>query len=344
MNVDIVVVTHNRPEQLKRTISELFASAQQTSKNAALSVKLYVLVNGDCSKSLKVLNDLKVIYSSFEIIVETSKQTLKPGAARNQLISLGESNWVYFIDDDAYPKNSLFTEMQLVLKEYPQAVMIGGPNGTWPSKNICEMANGAVLESTWGTLLSKPRYASSGSLRKAKECELSSCNLLIRRSAFSKAMYPTHYQTAEENHLILELLSEFADGCFYDPKLMVYHKRRSDPWLFAKQIFRYALGRAHLIVDKGAFSLVHFLPSLALAASLLLLVVSPYALSYMALIYAVVTFGAAGAAGLRTRSVSIGLCTFPLFVLAHACYALGIVTGLLKHSFAKHRIFNENSL
>lgn len=325
MDLDVLIVTHHRTVQLARCLEAI----QQASLNIQFTISTHVLVNGTDLESTQLLQKFKQANPNLYFYHEPKTQ--KPGLARNILLNHTTAEWIFFIDDDAYPNLDIFTEFQNLIKEHPTAVLFGGPNVTPTHAPIFQKLSGLVFGSLWGAMHTRSRYFPIGELRLAEEAYLSSCNLFVHKSVFETNKYPDHYRTAEESYLILNILNHWRTDSWYAPTLLVYHDRRSHLSAYIKQIFGYAAGRGHLIFDKKTCGIVYFIPSLFLfmliaasfnlnLRSVMLPLVSPYIfITTLVALYK-----------LTTLKKLYTLWLLFLYPITHLSYAMGLVFGILR--------------
>ncbi|MCB0350767.1 MAG: glycosyltransferase [Bdellovibrionales bacterium] len=321
MEIDVLIVTHNRLEQLKRCLAGISSAGQ----NQLFTINIHVLINGVDIQTTQYLNSQPHVHFYQE------PHTQKPGLARNILISHSHAEWIFFIDDDAYPQHNIFTELKTLISEHPAGILFGGPNVTPPHAPLFQKVSGIILGSLWGAMHTRSRYAPIGKTRAAKEAYLSSCNLFVNRKVFEITEYPEHYRTAEESYLILNILKSWPNDSWYSPELIVYHDRRQNLSAFIKQIYRYARGRGQLVFDGKTRAPIYFVPTLFLVLILLAPLsetIKEIMLRFMP-IYIAANLLCTLYQMISNRHL-FALGAFFLYPITHITYALGLVSGVFR--------------
>jgi len=266
MHIKVVIVTQQRCHEVERCLNSLVQAIDLSPPTH--QILLHVLINGPDLETTKQLAD--IAQSRTDIHILSSPTTLKPGLARNTVLKniLADTNsgsdWVLFLDDDAYIAPNFFRVFAQELQNQPSAVLMGGPNVTPPDSSLFQYLNGAILASVWGTLHIKARYCPTGLTRIAREADLSSCVLFVRIHILRAIQFPADYRTGEETLLLTQILKQWGPDCYYSPALSVFHDRRRTVKDYAKQIFGYGAGRARVIHSGYRVSLLHYLPSLGI--------------------------------------------------------------------------------
>jgi GT2 family glycosyltransferase len=252
------------------------------------------------------------------------------GAARNVLIRQARGNILLFLDDDVVAHPRLLHRLVALAADHPDVAVFGGPNLTPPGSSLFQVVQGGVLASMVGAGPVRRRYGRHPA-GAAHERFFTLCNMAVRRDAMVE--FPVELSGGEENAVLIEL-SRRGEAMLYDPGLAVYHERRARLRPFARQMYKYGVGRGEVIVrDPAGAAPANFAPLglfLYLAvAPVLAVILSPLVLGPAAL-YAT----AVGATGVkiawplrRARAAALGVLLVPV---VHACYAAGLVSGLAR--------------
>lgn len=323
MELTALIVSRGRAQWLKRCVASLEAAARSCSE-----IKLAVLigVNGPDPET-------KASFGGAHQLEYDS-----PAGARNQLLGFVQptTDWVLFIDDDAFVEPDYFKKFIALHAQHPQVSAIGGPNLTPPAASFFEKATGAALSSRFATFLSYARYRAVGKARPCNEEALILCNLFVKRSALERKPFPAHFKCAEENWL-LQSLSARGERLLYAPELSVWHERRSTLGALAAQVYKYGYGRGQNIRSRPtSLKIAHVIPSLCIAYSLVAAVCVLFGASVLWLSGPVAAYlfmaMVAGVRALRLVKLELSAiaAVMALFIVIHVCYGLGVTLGMIE--------------
>ncbi|MGE3759943.1 MAG: glycosyltransferase, partial [Pseudobdellovibrionaceae bacterium] len=110
--VDVVIATQYRPKLLKRCLHSL--------REASGPCSLRFVVSS--SGSSEYYGD---IFAGSQVVHTHSDVPLNAAAARNRALPHLQSEWVYFIDDDAHVEADFFSVFARLVFENPEAAVIG---------------------------------------------------------------------------------------------------------------------------------------------------------------------------------------------------------------------------
>jgi succinoglycan biosynthesis protein ExoA len=210
--------------------------------------------------------------------------------------------------------------------------VFGGPNVTPPGSSRFQIAQGAVLSSLVGAGPVSRRY---GARHRglADERWFTLCNLAVRREVMLP--FRSELVCAEENEVLAKLRRQ-GEPMLYEPRLSVFHARRSTWAAFARQMFKYGRGRGQLLVRRPGTVRVAFLAPAALVLYLLLVpalialgAAAPLALSPLALYAALALASSLRIAWTLGQVTAVPLALL-LVVTVHLCYGAGVLRGLLR--------------
>lgn len=250
ISISVIIITQGRPDHLMKCLSSL----QVLPKD----LELVVVSNGEVLDE-RIKDYITDSFSHFQII-ETPNR-LAPGEARNVAIKVTrDSEWFFFLDDDAYlaPDYWDVAQKYLLLKETD---VLGGPDMAPADMSYFAQAVSTVLTSPFCTGLTFSRHYPLGKrIQFATEENLTSAQLWIRKKLFDHVEFPVLYQRGEES-LVLAKLSSMGFGMFYHPKLRIYHYRRTSFLSVLKVNFKGGYYRSQMMKEKVEFSWSYFLPS-----------------------------------------------------------------------------------
>ena len=148
-----------------------------------------------------------------------------------------------FIDDDAYPDPEWLARAVRHFAD-PHVVVAGGPAVTPPDDSPRQRASGAIFAAGIVTATTRHRYVPE----PQRDVDgLPSCNLLVRREAFLRdADASVRYWPGED---ILLCMFAARDGAriVYDPRVLVYHHRRTIFAAHLRQVWSYGRFRGFFL-------------------------------------------------------------------------------------------------
>lgn len=251
------------------------------------------------------------------------------GEARNRLAAAAEGELLYFLDDDTIPPPGFAARAAEAFARWPGASALGGPNLGPPGAAAFPRAVDFLLRSPLGAGPMAIRHRAGGPEGPAPAWVFTLSNFGARRAAFEEGhRFPARAASAEETLFLHELLDR-GGLAVHVPSLFVHHRRRPSLGAFLRQTFSCGLGRAQ--ITRAAPRSLHpavLAPVLSCLAAPVLLARWPAALAAAAGLY----FAACAAEALRMalgERDAAALLLAPLFPLAHAAYAAGVLAGLV---------------
>lgn len=326
LKLSALVVTRHRADWFERCIKSLDAAA----KRGQVELSVIVGLNGGDLATSTVIEKFTPALRAKVTVMQL--EPMLPAAARNRLLPYVTTDWVFFLDDDAYVDEHFLIEFDCLRKAHAEAVAIGGPNLTPPHSNALQRATGAALSSRFATYVSYARYRKSGGIRLCGEEALILCNLFVRRDVLDENPFPEGFICNEENWL-LQTLAINGNSLLYAPHLGLWHERRPTFRKLVHQIYRYGCGRGQNIRRRPTSTrFAHIVPILCLLfAVLALLCASVQWLIVPLSLYFIMMLIAArrGVAHASEASTLIPLVCL-VFPAVHVFYALGLLKGLVK--------------
>jgi GT2 family glycosyltransferase len=326
-SIDVVLVTQNRPELLRRCLRSLGEAAAA----CEIPVSLRICCNGGFVRSAVQIEELVRGLAFEKVDIEIVADSLSAGAARNRLLGACRANWIFFIDDDAFVEPDFFNRFRRATVEWPGADAVGGPNLTPPDSTPFQHASGAVLGSRFAAAKSAARYARRPSSRGVcGEAELISCNLFVRREALTRLRFAETLVSGEENWLMQDLKAH-GWKLVYEAELFVWHERRRNFRQFLKQIHRYGVGRGQSgRLRPHTLRWFHLTPAAALLAPVLLLFsgAGGAILSLTAAYFLLWSIATWKVSRRNAAPARVGVLSALLFPCIHVAYGAGLLRGL----------------
>ncbi|NTW13965.1 MAG: glycosyltransferase [Candidatus Moranbacteria bacterium] len=221
-----------------------------------------------------VPNVLNISRDDYEILIypdETNGETWPktkqiatghcgPATKRTKAIGDASGEILIFIDDDAYPEKNFIDMLERDFVD-PKVLAVGGPAITPADDSFWQKVSGAVYLSVLSGGYPE-RYAPIGDRRTVDDWP--SVNFSMRKEIFSElGGFASEFWPGEDTKLCLDLVKKYPGSIIYDPKLIVYHHRRSGLLRHLKQVGGYGLHRGFFAkkYPETSFRLKYFIPS-----------------------------------------------------------------------------------
>jgi succinoglycan biosynthesis protein ExoA len=309
--LSIIILAQNRPALLRRAVLSVLERFSQST-----DWELLLVLNGASQEV--ALQAKQLSHPRLRII---TLDGLLPGAARNHAVTQARGEILFFLDDDV----QVFGDLSFALFDIfsnPNILVAGGPNLTPPNSPFLARASGQVMASFSGAAFMSARYSLVGQARIAGEESLILCNLAMRRSLFKENGFPTQFLCGEENVFLLKLPT----GQFWwDPRLAVYHQRRSTWAALARQAFAYGQGRARGFAFVPMVRAPLFLLPSAFVVYLMVAFYFPVPLA----VYAAINCVGASCRLLETGDFVASLVQLILTPWVHIFYGIGFMKEML---------------
>ena len=317
--ITVIIITQGRLKLLMKCLESLRQFPSET--------QLILLSNGE-----KLGDEARSLVSGMfahSEILET-QEVLNAGMARNLAIKSvrAETDWVFFIDDDAYlPEQYWTTAMKYLWQK--EIDVLGGADITPKGMSYFSRSVAISLMSPFCTGLTFSRHYPLGKkIQYASEENLTSAQLWVRKKFLDLVSFPENFKRGEESYFLQEL-SEKGAGMFYHPHLRLYHYRRDSLMKILKVNFQGGRFRSLMMRKKSGFSGSYYLPSVFV----LLHFIAFYDLThFMDLAKLYILIVACISLGLSQRQKDF-FC-FPLVIILHyiivISYGLGFIKGRLE--------------
>jgi len=322
MKFSIILATYNRKEDLLTLLKSLSLQDYDPGRIEVIIVDDGSTDGtGDAVTSFGPGMPFHVIY--------LNQANSGPGVARSRGMEKATGDMFLFIDTDCtVPPGYLST----IAAEHEKSPFdaFGGPDTADIHFSAWDKAVSFTLTS----------FLTTGGLRGASGKKLAryyprSFNMGLKRRVYEEiGGFGSIFQYGEDIEYSHRILQSGAVVRFL-PDAVVYHKRRSSPAAFARQVYRMGKARIQLWrIDRSLLEPLHTLPLIATLTGLIwlllaLLLGGVAALSFIIiLVIGVFALGVIGA--IQTRSVAALLLVPAAFAIQTVAYGSGMLTELLK--------------
>lgn len=302
-------------------------------------------------------SDLKkfsnLVHKEYEIIIVSDRPTkdinipkvkfiltgLKqsgPAEKRDLAIKKAKGTYCAFIDDDAYPDPFWLSYAVEHFEHDSSLVALGGPGITPPEDTFWSQLGGAVYESSLTGGKAKHRFVSEGQKQQFVE-DWPAYNLIVKTSILKKVGgYGNTFYGGEDTFLCLKLIDY--GKILYEPRMKVYHHRRSLYIPHLKQIMNVGIHRGYFFkkFPKTSRSVFYLLPA-SLTVGFWIFAIGSIFSQVILIIFIILSIFFFSWA---TMSVSSRLpkWTYPLvavgIISTHMAYGIGFIIGLLTNNLA----------
>ena len=293
-------------------------------KNKTKNIKEVIFI---CDENINIKS--KKYNFSIKIIISNAL----PSEKRNLGVNEACGNYLIFIDDDAFPNEQWIMNIEnSINKNYE---IVGGP-GILPKKhNFFQKLVYIILISKFFTFVSNRYFPEKIKIVN----EWPSMNFIIKKKLFIEiGGFDNRYWPGEDSELCLKL-NNLGKSIYYNPNIIVFHNPRSNIYSYTRQIFRYGLHRARLLVNNFKIrDLFYLFPLLNIIALLLIILFFQYFMIFIALFYAFIIFIAITEIKIKSKYSFIFIIPALLIVpLNHLTYSIGIIIGCFipKKAFSK---------
>ena len=320
-----IIPVYNRPEEMERLLHTLL---EQTDKN------FEVIVVEDGS-----ILDSKAVCRSFEqhlTIRYFFKENSGPGASRNYGMSKANGSYFLILDSDCLLPSNYLEEVRNRLQQHYTDIF-GGPDKSHPRFSVFQKAVNEVLTSPLST------GGVRGGTTALSRFQPRSFNMGISRRAFKQLGGFGNIHPGEDPDFVFRAWNANLESQLISAA-SVYHERRINMRLFAKQIYKFGSVRPILNKKHPKYtSNMFLLPTLFTTGLLCILVLLSFELSSLGfsdttsillklggLVYLVYTITFFIHSLLRSRSLRISLLATCLLYIQFVAYALGYIRTTYK--------------
>ncbi len=287
---------------------------------------------------------LKLDYPDFEIMVLPDGELghnipkvkiiptgpVAPAKKRDLAADKADSEFLAFIDDDAYP-DKLWLKKAMSHFQDAGIAAVGGPGITPETDGLRQKASGLVFSSRIGSGANSFRNTPKKQM-EIDDCP--SCNFIIRKSVFQQVGgFDTHFWPGEDTMLCLEVTNKLHKKIVYDPQVLVYHHRRKLFRPHLKQVWNYALHRGYFAkkFPETSLRLFYFFPSIFVLGIILGIItsflnpVTKWIFLLVLTIYLLLVL----ISSLESRNLRIAPLVFLGVIVTHLTYGVGFTKGLI---------------
>ncbi len=329
MKISVIIAAYNRKDELQELLKSLGIQTLPPSQ-----FEVIIVDDGSTDGTIRFIQNAS--YQFRFRIKYFFQQNKGPGKARNLGMERSTGDILLFIDSDCMlPEDYLRKVHDAFLNEPIDA--FGGPDRSAADFSAWDKAVNYTLTS----------FFTTGGLRGSAGMQFAryyprSFNMGFKRGIYEEiggfgSIY--HYgEDIEFSHRILESGARVA----YLPEAFVYHKRRSDPSSFVRQVFKMGRARLQLArIDPKMLEPLHMVPSALLLLAATLLIASLYsgAVRYITTIIAFVSLLGLIVLSLHGGFRSRSLAVMPLipvsFSLQVAAYGWGMIREAVRSIIRK---------
>ena len=188
------------------------------------------------SKIILILNDQTHIDHSFQNLTVLYGHAGTISLKRNIAVKSAKTEFIAFIDSDAYPHKDWLANALQTLKTDTSVGMVGGPNIS-PLEQAQERNLVGMATKSWLVAGKWNFYKSETS--SARYCDnLPSCNLILRKSLFEELNgMNKELEVGEDTDFCARMIAA-GHLVYFNPKVVVYHYDRKISDYFRQRIVR----------------------------------------------------------------------------------------------------------
>lgn len=161
-----------------------------------------------------------------------------PSLNRNNGVKKTKTKYVAFINGHTILNDNWLIEVEKFILKYPEIDVFGGPQLNPENDNFFAKLSGYVLSSIFGAADMSNRYKLNKLNLNANEFQLTSANLICKRSVFTKVKFDENIYPGEDPKFITDA-KKAGFKIAYSPNIIVYNKRRDSFFGLVKQIYSY---------------------------------------------------------------------------------------------------------
>jgi len=184
---------------------------------------------------LEFIKKLDYDKKEFHVLVPIGKN---PSLNRNKGIDNAKGEFVVFLDDDAYINSNYLKKVDEFFNNHGEIDVVGGPQLTPYDDSYFGKISGYALSSKFGAWKLSNRYSVNKENLNVDETSLTSANLICKRKVVEKVRFDEKLFPGEDPKFVSDV-KKAGFKVAYNPKIIVYHKRRPSYKAFVEQMFNY---------------------------------------------------------------------------------------------------------
>lgn len=321
---DVLIASFNRTQLLRNCVESLIINDNDILQS------IYVVAHKDDTLTLKYLEQEKLKNTKIESIVVADIPS--PGESRNVLLSRAKSEFVFFIDDDAYIPNGYFDEVKKAYKPDYNLAVFGGPDQCPAHANSKQRILGSIMESSFVMGPTFKRHKRTTDKINCDETQLTLCNLWFRRSFLekNKIKFDESLNRCEEN-ILLEQVQKHGGKLAYFSSVSVYHFRRERIFNIFKIQFKSGHYRSLCFFkEEKTFKKFFLIPIFTGGIIIMSPLISLKLTAPLLLIHSVLNTALSIKVMLKHKTVFALIYTFTVVSVIHFAFSVGIFTGYIR--------------
>lgn len=328
MSLTIIIPTHNEEKQIAKCLATLLAQQKD------FDFKIIIADGCSSDNTLETINKFAKEHKSIKVLINKNKDA---ASGRNLALANCNSQYIAFIDSDAYPtKNwikTIFSSLHILDPE--NIIGFGGPDIPPPVQSIYAQIIDQALRSylASGSFLNlSAQHKNISTIKTVKH--IPTCNLIVKKAAFDKiGLFDTSFIKGQD----LEWSTRaHRKGLrfLYLPQLVVYHHKKDNLVSLFKQVYKWATAKNY-VCQKHGTNIFYLLPFAAALLILLSLICSIYIKELrtinlsLIIIYTILVLTESIRISIRNKFLNI-LYAILCFIIIHSSYILGFLHGYIK--------------
>ncbi|MEK6919097.1 MAG: glycosyltransferase [Nanoarchaeota archaeon] len=295
--------------------------------------RLTIIIPAPLDKNLPIEVTKTIDKKKVEIIIERGNN---PSINRNRGIKKAKTELVAFTNIHSKLAKNWYEEVIKFFDKNKEVSAVGGPQFTENDGKAFQRASGHALKSPFGSAVVSKRYKENKENLDSDETEITSANLICRKSVFEKVIFNEKLYPGEDPKFV-EDIKNVGFKVAYSPRIVAYNQRRPGIMALAKQIYNYGVVRPKKeSVKKTLAKPYFFVPTIFiiyLLSIIPLTTISKYFLiplwAYIILNIIVMT-----KTYIKTNDLEAAIMLPVVFLTIHVSYGFGIFQGLVNKIFS----------
>lgn len=323
MKISIVITCFNEKNNIKDVLESLIKQVYSD------DYEIIVADGNSRDGTIDIIKEYSNMHNNIKLIVETKRGT---AAGRNTGFKAASFDYIAFIDADCEAPENWLDVLARGYKEIKNTddkiIGVCGKNIPPTNANSFVKAIGIALDSFVGCFKSAhgrqfnaPTYINSPSTLNV----LYEKQKLIEVNGFDESLL-CEAEDADINYRLSLLGYKF----IYIPESYVWHKMRSTPVAWIKNIFKYGKGRARLLKRYPNMWNINFCLPIIFILGMVILFLSPFSpIFLLPLLYFPIIICFSMYQALKKKCFKLVPYVILVYTIQHFAYAIGEVYGLL---------------